>query len=138
VFCHVIRRFEPEIDKVRQKEPVAVVQSVFPFQAQHTVIHSYSIPKMSKRELRLSNGAVDIDPIRLKRRKEDEDVPMSSPPTGAENVASGGGGGKSSMEGASLKEQGLELWTSIKNAVNKECVRGHATPFSHSSLRCSS
>jgi hypothetical protein len=79
---------------------------------------------MSKRELRLSNGAADIEAMPAKRRKEtenlDPDVSMSDPATAESNVDTRGA--KTNGEDETVKVQGLQLWNTIKNAVNKECV----------------
>jgi hypothetical protein len=73
---------------------------------------------MLKRELEFSASAPDAQQSPAKRHKDDPsqdvDVSMSNPPTaGAEADAS---------EEVSVKEQGLQLWNAVKNAVSKECV----------------
>lgn len=79
---------------------------------------------MSKREHGQTSEAADMEGSRSKRRKEaagsssDVDVAMSDPVgIGGE---SGGTEGGSKEEVA--KEQGLKLWQTVKDAVNKECV----------------
>ncbi|KAF8971682.1 Bromodomain-containing protein [Flammula alnicola] len=73
--------------------------------------------RMSKREHGNLNGIGDSEGSRHKRRREgsssDVDVTMSDPiePTKAN-------GGRFSPE--QVKEQGLKLWTTVKDAVNKE------------------
>ena len=68
---------------------------------------------MSKRELDHSGIAVDAQHSPAKRHKDDAgevlDVTLSDPPTAA-------------AAAVDVKEQGLQLWNVIKNAVNKECV----------------
>jgi len=86
---------------------------------------------MSKRDIAsLSTGAkVELEP-RTKRRKESqseekEDVSMAdaTKPAGDEGVKT-----ESRADGAAkgdVKEQGLALWQTVKDAVNKECVTGN-------------
>jgi hypothetical protein len=78
---------------------------------------------MSKRELGLSSGTLDVEGMRVKRHKEtaattsDQDVSMSDPIT-SEMEQNGQAG-----EGDDLvREQGLQMWQTVKDAVNKECV----------------
>ena len=67
---------------------------------------------MSKRELDHSGVAVDAQQSPAKRHKDDAgevlNVTLSDPPTAEAAV--------------DVKEQGLQLWNVIKNAVNKEYV----------------
>lgn len=79
---------------------------------------------MSKRELEQLSGANEIEGPRTKRRREtagtssDLDMIHSDPIVGASNEISQGGGGKNEV----VLEQGLKLWQTVKDAVNKECV----------------
>jgi len=82
---------------------------------------------MSKRELEQLNGASEVDGPRTKRRREAAfsvcprvDVVDSDPAVpGAEVVVGEGAGvGKDSIQ-----EEGLKLWQTVKDAVNKECVQ---------------
>lgn len=73
---------------------------------------------MLKRELEFSASAADAQQSPAKRHKDDSsqdfDVSMSDPPVaGAEADAS---------DEVSVKEQGLQLWNAVKNAVSKECA----------------
>ncbi|KAF8910096.1 Bromodomain-containing protein [Gymnopilus junonius] len=88
---------------------------------------------MSKRELESLNWSADNEGSRHKRRREtggyssDVDVTMSDPiEPGAEN-----GGGASRQE---VREQGLKLWQTVKDAVNKEGVI-ISTPFLRKPLK---
>ena len=82
---------------------------------------------MSKRELEQLNGASEVEGPRTKRRREaafsvcpkvdvgDSDLAVP----GAEVVVGeGGSAGKDSIQ-----EEGLKLWQTVKDAVNKECVQ---------------
>ena len=81
---------------------------------------------MSKRELGKLASVVDVDAPRAKRRKEappqDEkkaDADMDVDAGGAANVK------REQEDPAKLeqvKEQGLRLWQTVKDAVDKECV----------------
>jgi len=77
---------------------------------------------MSKREHPRSNGAVAVDDSRVKRRRDtvgsssDVDVTMSDPVTLDVDVTGGTVVGDPEV----VKEQGLMLWQTVKDAVNKE------------------
>ena len=77
---------------------------------------------MSKREHHRSNGAVAADDLRVKRRRDtvgsssDMDVTMSDPVTLDVDVTGGTVVGDPEV----VKEQGLTLWQTVKDAVNKE------------------
>lgn len=77
---------------------------------------------MSKREHPRSNGAVVVDDVRVKRRRDtvgsssDMDVTMSDPVTLDVDVTGGTVVGDPEV----VKEQGLTLWQTVKDAVNKE------------------
>jgi hypothetical protein len=87
---------------------------------------------MSKRELRLSIGAADLEAIRAKRRREAEQAGggvAAGPGVGVGFGGAGavaGTGAEGTAGGETLKEQASELWNTIKNAINKESV---TTPF---------
>jgi hypothetical protein len=98
----------------------------------HRAAHCiYKLVTMSKRDIAsLSAGAnVDLEP-RTKRRKEsqseekdDDSMADATKPTGEEGVKT-----ESGADGAAkgdVKEQGLALWQTVKDAVNKECVTGN-------------
>jgi hypothetical protein len=69
---------------------------------------------MLKRELEFSISSLDTQQSPAKRHKDDSsqdlDVSMSDPPAAGAEVE------------VSVKEQGLQLWNAVKNAVSKECV----------------
>jgi hypothetical protein len=74
---------------------------------------------MSKREHGLANGGGEGP--RVKRAREivtGADVTMGNPGQASSNSGGQGSGGGDLF----VKEQGLGLWQTIKNAVNKECV----------------
>jgi hypothetical protein len=86
---------------------------------------------MSKRDLTfLSAGAnVDLEP-RTKRRKETQsvekdDVPMADATKPAEEEKGQAGNGVNGATNGEVNEQGLVLWQTVKDAVNKECVTGN-------------
>lgn len=74
---------------------------------------------MSKRELESLNWTVDNEGSRHKRRREtggyssDVDVTMSDPVEPSAQSVRGTGRQE-------VKEQGLRLWQTVKDAVNKE------------------
>ena len=88
---------------------------------------------MSKREIRSFVAAgVDLDAPRAKRRKE---APATSTadtsPNGKANGSStvdddlnenGANGDRASEDPAEVKEKGMQVWLTLKDAVNKECV----------------
>ncbi|KAI0354614.1 Bromodomain-containing protein [Trametes cingulata] len=85
---------------------------------------------MSKREARsFAAAGVDIDAPRAKRRKE-APATTSTSPNGKRNAspANANGGGRSDAENAghdgedreAVREKGLQLWQTLKDAVNKE------------------
>ncbi|TFY61151.1 hypothetical protein EVJ58_g4698 [Rhodofomes roseus] len=81
---------------------------------------------MSKREASQIAAAagVDIDAPRAKRRKE---APADSKPLAGTNNADGvkkeGESSEPKRDGPEvIKEKGLRLWTTVKDAVDKECV----------------
>ena len=86
---------------------------------------------MSKREARTFAAAgVDVDAPRAKRRR-DAPATTSTSPNGKHAAdathATGGanGDGESGGTGESrevVREKGLQVWQSLKDAVNKECV----------------
>lgn len=77
---------------------------------------------MSKREHPRSSGAVAVDDLRVKRRRDtvgsssDMDITMSDPVTVDVDVTGGTVVGDPEV----VKEQGLTLWQTVKDAVNKE------------------
>lgn len=83
---------------------------------------------MSKRDLEFVSATPDVDlEPRTKRRKdtksvEAEDVIMDDATNTVVAQASQANGVSSSEE---VKERGLALWQSVKDVVNKECVRGN-------------
>lgn len=84
---------------------------------------------MSKRDLAFVSATADVDlEPRTKRRKEtkseEKDVLMEDA-TKSDAVAGDQDGEGSSASQKEVKEQGLALWQTVKDAVNKECVRGN-------------
>ena len=83
---------------------------------------------MVKREARMS---VDEDSPRSKRRKEtppngtaDEDVEMADVDAGASSGHEDGEDGEEgpTMSAEEVAEEGLKVWHTVKDAVDKECV----------------
>ena len=78
---------------------------------------------MSKREAR-SFAAAGVD-VGAKRRKE---APATSKPNGEAATANGAAkegaenGGSEGEDRDTVREKGLALWQTLKDAVNKECV----------------
>ncbi len=81
---------------------------------------------MSKRELGKLASVVDVDAPRAKRRREVAPQDEKKPDADMDLDATSGAGVKREQEDpASLeqvKEQGLKLWQTVKDAVDKECV----------------
>jgi chromatin structure-remodeling complex subunit RSC4 len=78
---------------------------------------------MSKRELSSLSGIADVEGSRRKRRRDglpsafsDVDALMSEPEAEAPWLSEGNG----VKEVQSVKEQGLELWLTVKDAKSKE------------------
>jgi chromatin structure-remodeling complex subunit RSC4 len=84
---------------------------------------------MSKRELGKLAIVVDVDAPRAKRRREappqDEKKPDPADLDLDPDATSGAGVKREQEDPATLKqvkEQGLKLWQTVKDAVDKECV----------------
>jgi len=81
---------------------------------------------MSKRELGKLASVVDVDAPRAKRRKEAAPQDEKKPDADMDVTATGGTNMKREQEDAAkqeqVKEQGLKLWQTVKDAVDKECV----------------
>lgn len=84
---------------------------------------------MSKRELGKLASVVDVDAPRAKRRREaapQQDEKKPDAETDANVGAGGGASVKREQEDPAkmeqVKEQGLRLWQTVKDAVDKECV----------------
>lgn len=83
---------------------------------------------MSKRELGKLAIVVDVDAPRAKRRREaaPQDVKKPDPDMDLDLDATGEAGVKREQEDPAnlkqVKEQGLKLWQTVKDAVDKECV----------------
>jgi hypothetical protein len=81
---------------------------------------------MSKRELGKLASVVDVDAPRAKRRKEAPPQDEKKPDADLDPDATGGASVKREQEDpanlAQVKEQGLKLWQTVKDAVDKECV----------------
>lgn len=87
---------------------------------------------MSKREARsIAAGGVDIDAPRAKRRKEAPATSSASPERkhDAEGHKSNGDANEATEDAGAVVEdkeevrlRGLQLWQTLKDAVNKECV----------------
>ena len=81
---------------------------------------------MSKRELGKLASVVDVDAPRAKRRKEAAPQDEKKPDADMDVDATGGTNVKREQEDPAkleqVKEQGLKLWQTVKDAVDKECV----------------
>lgn len=81
---------------------------------------------MSKRELGKLASVVDVDAPRAKRRKEAAPLEEKKPEADMEVDVTGDGNVKREQEDPAkleqVKEQGLKLWQTLKDAVDKECV----------------
>ena len=91
---------------------------------------------MSKRELGKLASVVDVDAPRAKRRREaaPQDEKKADPDLDLD-ATSGAGVKREQEDPANLKqvkEQGLKLWQTVKDAVDKECV---TSPVLRSPLR---
>lgn len=74
---------------------------------------------MSKRELERLAVVVDAGAPRAKRRRETTD---EKPDVRALEAAAASQETTSEEARAKVKEEGLQLWQTVKDAVNKECV----------------
>ena len=91
-----------------------------------------SIGTMSKREARsFAAAGVDVDAPRAKRRKEAPATSSASPERKHDaeaHTATGDAKGDSQdaesvvEDKEEVREKGLQLWQTLKDAVNKECV----------------
>jgi hypothetical protein len=83
---------------------------------------------MSKRELGKLASVVDVDAPRAKRRREAAPQEKKPDPDLDLDATSGGAGVKREQEDPAnlkqVKEQGLKLWHTVKDEVDKECVTG--------------
>ena len=87
---------------------------------------------MSKREARsFAAAGVDLDAPRAKRRKDAPATSNTGPHSkqSAETAVANGAGNEGAEHAAeetedkeTVREQGLRLWQTVKDAVNKECV----------------
>lgn len=81
---------------------------------------------MSKRELGKLAIVVDVDAPRAKRRREAAPQDEKKPDPDMDLDATSGTGVKREQEDPAnlkqVKEQGLKLWQTVKDAVDKECV----------------
>jgi chromatin structure-remodeling complex subunit RSC4 len=81
---------------------------------------------MSKRELGKLASVVDVDAPRAKRRREAAPQQDEKKPDAETDAEAGGGNVKREQEDPGkleqVKEQGLKLWQTVKDAVDKECV----------------
>ena len=81
---------------------------------------------MSKRELGKLASVVDVNAPRAKRRKEAPPQEEKKPDADMDVDATGGMNVKREQEDPAkleqVKEQGLKLWQTVKDAVDKECV----------------
>jgi hypothetical protein len=81
---------------------------------------------MSKRELGKLASVVDVDAPRAKRRREAAPQQDEKKPDAETDAEAGGGGVRREQEDPGkleqVKEQGLKLWQTVKDAVDKECV----------------
>ena len=81
---------------------------------------------MSKRELGKLASVVDVDAPRAKRRREAPPQDEKKPDPDLDLDATSGAGVKREPEDPAnlkqVKEQGLKLWQTVKDEVDKECV----------------
>ena len=88
---------------------------------------------MSKRELGKLASVVDVDAPRAKRRREAAPQDDKKPDGDLDLDATGGASVKREQEDPAnleqVKEQGLKLWQTVKDAVDKECVTGPAPSY---------
>lgn len=108
---------------------VELAQSIYPC--------GPSLHAMSKREARTFAAAgVDVDAPRAKRRKEAPATPSTSPNdkkdpetlnTTVEAQQDDENTGNASEDKETVRERGLQLWQTLKDAVNKECVTSSLT-----------
>jgi hypothetical protein len=81
---------------------------------------------MSKRELGKLANVVDVDAPRAKRRREAVPLEEKKPDTDVDVDVTGEANVKREQEDTTdfvqVKEQGLKLWQTVKDAVDKECV----------------
>ena len=81
---------------------------------------------MSKRELGKLASVVDIDAPRAKRRKEAAPQEEKKPEADMDVDVTSDGNVKREQEDPArleqVKEQGLKLWQTLRDAVDKECV----------------
>ena len=93
---------------------------------------------MSKRELGKLAIVVDVDAPRAKRRREaapqDEKKPNGDLDLDATSGATVKREHEDSANPEQVKEQGLKLWQTVKDAVDKECVTSPAPSYSPSLL----
>jgi hypothetical protein len=82
------------------------------------------LKNMSKRELGKLASVVDVDAPRAKRRREA--VPQEEKKPDVDVDVTGEANVKREQEDTTkleqVKEQGLKLWHTVKDAVDKECV----------------
>jgi len=85
---------------------------------------------MSKRELGKLASVVDVDAPRAKRRREAAPQDEKKPDADIDLDGTSGAGVKREQEDPAnleqVKEQGLKLWQTVKDAVDKECVTSPA------------
>jgi hypothetical protein len=88
---------------------------------------------MSKRELGKLASVVDVDAPRAKRRKEAPPQDEKKPDADLDLDATRGASVKREQEEPAnleqVKEQGLKLWQTVKDAVDKECVTLRSPEF---------
>ena len=81
---------------------------------------------MSKRELGKLASVVDVDAPRAKRRKEAAPQEEKKPEADMDVDVTSDGNVKREQEDPArleqVKEQGLKLWQTLRDAVDKECV----------------
>ena len=81
---------------------------------------------MSKRELGKLASVVDVDAPRAKRRKEAAPQEEKKPEADVDVDVTSDGNVKREQEDPArleqVKEQGLKLWQTLRDAVDKECV----------------
>jgi hypothetical protein len=86
---------------------------------------------MSKRDLAFlsTTSSTELEPRTTKRRKETQSVEKDDVSMADDTKPDGEEGGQTQNVNGTIneevKEQGLALWQTVKEAVNKECVTGN-------------
>lgn len=108
------------IGRIRECRRSRIISSVVTNESSH------SLKIMSKRELGKLASVVDVDAPRAKRRREAVPQEEKRPNADMDVDVMGEANMKREHEDTTklmqVKEQGLKLWQTVKDAVDKECV----------------